>query len=644
MPRRTGDFWYYARTHEGQQYPVLCCLPASADADWTPPALKPDETLPGEQTLIDCNALAEGHPFFALGAFAVSLDGKHLAYSTDVVGDERFTARVLEIETGSHLPDVIPNTLHDVTWSTDGTHLFYTTVDAAWRPDKVWRHSVGSVDASDDVCIFHETDDSFWASVERTTSDRFLVIASGSRVTSESRVLDAADPTAEPRIVIPRRPGVEYHLDHAVIAGEDRWLVLHNDAAENFTLGVGDLSLQSIDELETVIAHDPAVRLTEVHVSRDTVAVNLREAGLPQVRVFPVTQTGLGTGENIGFDEDLFSAHAAPFSDWRQPLVRLTFESWVTPRTVLDYDPRSQQQIVRKRQPVVGYDASRFVQSREWVRARDGVDVPISVLHHRDVPPRDNAPLWLYGYGAYELSMDPRMRVEVVSALERGMVFVVAHVRGGGEMGRHWYDGGKLLRKKNTFNDYVDCARHLIDTGWTSPDRLVAHGGSAGGLLMGAAANQAPELFAGVVANVPFVDALTSILDPDLPLTVIEWDEWGDPLHDPEAYAYMKSYTPYENITSGDYPAIYALTSINDTRVLYVEPAKWVAQLRATTTGSRPILFRCEMSAGHGGASGRYEAWRETADYSAWAIDVTGASHQALHAIGPAPESGPAGA
>ena len=624
VPRRTGAFWYYSRTVEGQQYPIMCRLPVADPRDWTPPVLEPGQGVDGEAVLLDCNKHAVGHDFFALGAFTVSMDGSRLAYSTDVVGDERFTIRIVDIGSGRLLPDEIPNTI-GATWSASGSHLFYTTVDDAWRPDKVWRHEVGRAGVDEDFCVFHETDEKFWVSVDRTTSDRFIVIDSGSRVTSEARVLDSRDPTAVPVVVIPRQDGVEYGIDHVVTGGTDRWLVLHNHEAQNFTLGIGDLGLRSLDELETVVAHDPRVRLTDVHVSRETVTVNLREEALPQVRVFRVGEQGLGEGANITFDESMFSARATGFSDWQQPLVRLSYESWLTPRTVIDYDPRTRERLVRKQHPVIGYDPSRFRQHREWARSRDGVDVPVSIVHHKDVRPHSNTPCMLYGYGSYEISVDPAMRIPVVSLLERGMVFAVAHVRGGGELGRGWYEHGKLLEKKNTFNDFVDCARHLVDTGWTSADRLVAHGGSAGGLLMGAVANQAPDLFAGVVCHVPFVDALTTILKPDLPLTVIEWDEWGDPLHDPEVYAYMKSYTPYENVSARDYPAIYSLTSINDTRVLYVEPAKWTAQLRATTTGSRPILVKCEMSAGHGGASGRYDFWRETADYLAWVIDVAGA-------------------
>jgi oligopeptidase B len=307
----------------------------------------------------------------------------------------------------------------------------------------------------------------------------------------------------------------------------------------------------------------------------------------------------------------------------------------VTPNTIYEYDPRTEELHLRKRQPVLGgYDPADYVQTREWATARDGTQVPLSVIHHRTVEPRSGGPLVLYGYGSYEISMDPAMSISRLSLLDRGIVYVVAHIRGGGELGRLWYEHGKGLEKKNTFTDYVDCAQHLVDTGWTDPQHLVGLGGSAGGLLMGAVANLAPDLFAGIVAQVPFVDALTSVLDPTLPLTVTEWDEWGDPLHDPEVYAYMKSYSPYENIAARDYPPIYAITSINDTRVLYVEPAKWVARLRATVSNPDQVLLKCEMSAGHGGASGRYDAWREVADFTAWMIERTGAATSSVASAG----------
>ena len=633
VPTRTGSFWYYSRTNEGQQYPVLYRLSADED-DWNPPALEAGTPVDGEVTLVDCNTLAEGQEFFSLGAFEVSLDQRLLAYSTDVVGDERFTIRILDIETGLHLADEIPNTLHGATWSADGSHLFYSTVDESWRPDTVWRHRLGDAGTTSDVTVFHEADDRYWLSVSRTTSDRFILLDSSSRITSEVRVLDAAAPEGEPRILFPRETGVEYGVDHAVVAGQDHWIVLHNKGSLDFAIGIGGLDAGSIEALDPLVAHTPGVRLTDVHVSAEAIVVGLRDEGLAQVRVFPIGPDGIESGENIAFDETEFTSGADGFNDWRCPLVRITYASWLTPRTVLDYDPRTRTRLERKRQEVNGYDPSQFVQRREWVRSRDGVDIPLSIVHHRDVVPQSQSPLVLYGYGSYEISADPRFQISALSLLERGFVYATAHVRGGGEMGRQWYEDGKLLRKVNTFNDFVDCGRFLVDTGWTTPERLAAHGGSAGGLLMGAIANQAPDLFGAVVAHVPFVDALTTILDPSLPLTVIEWDEWGDPLHDADVYAYMKSYTPYENVEATAYPAIYAITSINDTRVYYVEPAKWIAQLRHSVKTDKPILLKCEMSAGHGGASGRYDFWRETADYLSWVVDTVGSGHDPRHRVG----------
>ena len=627
VPSRRGDYWYYARTVEGEQYPLMCRTKAEAD-DWTPPSLEPGVDVAGEDLLVDCNQLAKGHDYFSLGAFTTTADEMLLAYSTDVVGDERYTIRVKDLRSGNLLSDEIPNTLHGATWSLDGTHLFYATVNDAWRPNMIWRHERGTA-STDDVLVYEETDDRFWTGIGLTTSDRFLVLACGSKITSEARLLDASDPTGEFRVVVPRETGVEYEVDHVVVAGQDRLLVLHNKDAENFALGVGDLTLDSLTALDPVITASATVRLTDIAVSESTLVVNLREDGLAQVRVLPLTADGIGPGRNVDFDEEIFEASATGFSDWRQPFVRLSYGSWVTPPTVYEYDPEDGSLHRRKQQPVLGgYDPADYVQSREWVTARDGTKIPIAIVRHVSVPDHNHAPALLYGYGSYEISYDPRVSIPRLSLLDRGMVYVVAHIRGGGEMGRQWYEQGKLLHKKNTFTDYIDVAEHLVDTGWTTRARLVGLGGSAGGLLMGAVTNLAPDHFAGIVAQVPFVDALTTILDPSLPLTVIEWDEWGDPLHDAVVYAYMKSYSPYENIRATMYPAIYALTSINDTRVFYVEPAKWIAKLRDTLPDHSRVIFKCEMSAGHGGASGRYDAWRETADYYAWMVDVAGASHE----------------
>ncbi len=626
VPSRTGDHWYYRRSIEGQQYPLLCRVKAVGD-DWTPPVLAPGVDVPGEQLILDCNALAAHTSFFALGAMDVSVDEHLFAYAVDVSGSERYTISVLDLRTGEHLPDVMDNTMGDIVWSADASYLFYATVNVAWRSDRIWRHQLGT-DPRSDAVIYSEDDERFGTWISRTTSNRYLLIASASKITSEARLLDAANPTSDFEVVVPREQGVEYSVDHAVIDGDDRLLVLHNKGARSFTLGVGPVSVRRLDDLEPVIPPSEDERLTDMAVSATTLAVNLRSGGLPTVRIFDL-RSGLAAGETLRFDEPLFNAAAQGFSDWRQPLVRLSYSSWVTPATVFEHDPTTGERHLRKQQPVLdGYRPDDYVQSREWVTTRDGTSVPVSLVHAKSVDSHSDCPLLLYGYGSYEIPIDPVLSVPRLSLLDRGVVFAVAHVRGGGECGRGWYEDGKLLRKKNTFTDFVDCAQHLVDTGWTSPDKLVAQGGSAGGLLMGAVANAAPDLFAGIVAQVPFVDALTTILNPSLPLTVVEWDEWGDPLHDPEVYAYMKSYSPYENVEARDYPAIYAITSLQDTRVLFVEPAKWTAKLRDTVTGSQRILLKCQMSAGHGGVSGRYDAWRESADYLAWIVDVAGAPHE----------------
>ncbi|MDP9392226.1 MAG: S9 family peptidase [Actinomycetota bacterium] len=629
VPSRLGDWWYYSRTVEGQQYPLHCRTAARPD-DWTPPRLEAAVDVPGEQLLLDGNALAAGHDYFSLGAFSVSTDGNLLAFSTDFVGDERYTLQVKDLRTGELLPDQVRNTLHGATWDLKGTTLFYVTVDEAWRPHKVWRHMLGT-DSSLDVVVHEETDERFWVSVGRTRSDRFLMVVSGSKTTTEFRVLEADDPTGEFRVFAPRRQGVEYSLEHAVVAGEDRFLVLHNDGAVNFALAEAPVDAGGPESWRPVIAPDDAVRLEDVEAFAGHLAISQRRAGLTQVRVIPLGKDGYGAGWEIDFAEPLYTVATAGNPEFAQPTLRIAYTSFVTPTSVYDYDVRTRELTLLKQTPVLGgFDPADYEQHREWATAPDGTRIPISLVCRRGTARTGDNPAVLYGYGAYESSIDPSFGIPRLSLLDRGIVFAVAHVRGGGEMGRRWYDEGKLLAKRNTFTDFVACARHLVARGWTRHDRMVAHGGSAGGLLMGAVANMAPDIVAGIVAEVPFVDALTSILDPTLPLTVPEWEEWGNPLEDPEVYAYMKSYSPYENVTAQDYPAILAITSLNDTRVLYVEPAKWVARLRALATGDAPVLLKTEMEAGHGGPSGRYDAWRERAFSYAWIVDRLGAPHQPL--------------
>ncbi|GLZ56843.1 oligopeptidase B [Micromonospora sp. NBRC 107095] len=618
VPTRKGGHWYYTRTVEGQQYGVQCRRPVR-DGETKPPVSADGAPLDGEEVLLDGNLLAEGHDFFSLGAFDVSPDGRWLAYSTDFSGDERFTLRVKDLTTGELLPDEVPDTFYGTAWSTDASVLFYVTVDDAWRPNRVWRHTIGSP-AADDVVVHQEDDERFWVGVELTRSEKFILIDVHSKITSEVLVIPAGNATGAPAVIAPRRQGVEYTVEHH----GHRFLILHNDNAEDFALAFTSADVPG--DWVPLIEHTPGTRLEAVDAFANHLVVSLRTDGLTGLRVLPV---GSDDAYDIDFPEPLYSVGLDANPEYRTGQVRLRYSSLITPDSVYDYDLVTRQMVLLKQKPVLPgpdgrpYDPAEYEQHRDWALADDGTRVPISLVCRVGTPRDGSAPCELYGYGSYEASMDPWFSVARLSLLDRGVVFAVAHIRGGGELGRRWYDQGKLLAKKNTFTDFVACARHLVKAGWTASDRLVARGASAGGLLMGAVANLAPDAFTGIVAQVPFVDALTSILDPSLPLTVTEWEEWGNPLDDPEVYAYMKSYTPYENVAAVDYPAILAVTSLNDTRVLYSEPAKWIARLRAVAPDG-DYLLKTEMGAGHGGPSGRYDSWREEAFINAWILDRLG--------------------
>lgn len=631
VPVREGEWWYYTRTVEGSQYGIHCRAPIASPDDWEPPALDEHAQrsgLPGEQVLLDDNVEAEGHDFYALGSFDVSADGTRLLFAVDTEGDERYTIRLRSLAgDGADFPDEITGTGAGALFDASGEYVFYTTVDDAWRPDTVWRHRVGQgPDGEQDVQVFHEQDDRFWAGVGLTRSRRYLVIEAGSSVTSEAWLLRSDDPTGEFRVVWPRVEGVEYDVEHTVADGHDRLLIVHNDGAVNFEL----VSVAADDpqgHRRVLLPHNPAVRIEGVNAFRDFVAVEYRRDGMTRVAVACAPEDGGSADDTLHelhFAEELFTIGVGGNPEWDQPFLRLGYGSFVTPSSVYDYDVRTRTLALRKQQPVLGeFEPELFAQKREWALATDGTRIPISLVYRSDlVTPGEPAPLVLYGYGSYEASMDPSFGIPRLSLLDRGVVFAIAHVRGGGELGRLWYEHGKKLHKKNTFTDFVAAAEHLIEQGWTSPDRLAAQGGSAGGLLMGAITNLAPRTFAAVLAEVPFVDPLTTILDPSLPLTVIEWDEWGDPLHDEDVYYYMKSYSPVENVHATRYPRILAVTSLNDTRVLYVEPAKWVARLREVGADA---LLKTEMAAGHGGVSGRYTAWRERSFALAWLLDAVGA-------------------
>jgi oligopeptidase B len=612
-------YWYYVRTVEGSEYPIYCRVVAH-DRDKLP---DPEKEIIGEEVLLDANRAAEGHEFFSLGAFSVSLDGRLLAYSTDLTGAERFTIMIKDLVSGELLADQITDTAYGVAWAKN-SHLFYTRADEAWRPYVVLRHQLGT-DPSQDVEVQTESDERFWLSVDASRDDQWIIVAAGSKITSEFRLLRTDDPEGEPRIVAPRRQGVEYDIEPA----GDRLLIVHNDGAEDFELAEAPLTATSHNEWTPVIPHRRGVRILGVSAYASHAVVSLRRDGLTGLHVMPRDGGGdLQAGADVVFDEPLYVAGAPGEPEYETSTIRVGYASMLTPDSIYDYHLTTGELTLLKRTPVLDdpqfgtYQSDNYVQERGWTTAPDGTPVPVSIVRKADVPLDGSAPALLYGYGAYEASMDPGFSIPRLSLLDRGIVYAIAHVRGGGELGRTWYEQGKALAKRNTFTDFIACADYLIERGYTSADRLAARGGSAGGLLMGAVANLAPEKFHAIHASVPFVDALTTILNPELPLTVIEWEEWGDPVHDPEVYAYMKSYSPYENVRSIDYPAILATTSLNDTRVFYVEPAKWIAALRHVTASSEKpqILLKTEMVAGHGGVSGRYKSWRELAFEYAWII------------------------
>jgi oligopeptidase B len=615
VPARKGRYWYYSRTVEGQQYRIHCRL-AVDPGQTDPPQTEEGRPLAGEEILLDENQLAEGHDFFSLGTFDVSPDHRMLAYSTDITGDERFTLRIKDLATGELLPDEIPNTFYGSAWATDNATIFYLTIDDAWRPHRVWRHAIGSTDA--DELVYQEDDERFWVGVGLTRSERFIVIEISSKVTSEIRFFEAAEPRSVPRIFgAGRRQGIEMSIDHQ----GDRFLVLHNENAVNFTLGW--TPVDDTGRLHELIPHRDDTRLESVDAFADALVIGFRREGLTGVRVMPND----GDAYDITFPEPLYAVGTGSNPDYVATQIRLAYTSFVTPDSVYDYDLPSRQLLLRKQRAVLAgpdgdpFDSTKYRQHRLWATAEDGTRVPISLVSHVDTP--RGAPLVLYGYGSYEASMDPWFSIPRLCMLNRDVMFAVAHVRGGGELGRRWYENGKLLHKRNTFTDFNACAAYLVESGWTSSDKLLARGGSAGGLLMGAVANLAPALYAGIVAQVPFVDPLTTILDPSQPLTVTEWEEWGNPLESPDVYAYMKGYSPYENVSTMDYPAILAVTSLHDTRVRYCEPAKWVARLRHDAPGGN-YLLKTEMGAGHGGPSGRYDAWKEEAFIYAWILDLFG--------------------
>lgn len=636
LPVRSGSYWYFGRTQEGKSYGQMCRIPLLDANSWQPPEIHPEHPADDEQVFFDANLEAEGHEFFSLGAASVTLDGTRLAYSTDTTGDERFLLRVRDLQTGEDLPDEIPGVSHGATWVGNDT-LYYQRVDEAWRPHEVWKHTVGTPVEQDEL-IYREDDEHFWTGVGTTRSERYLVVFSGSKITSEMHYLDLHDESAELQLLLPRESGVEYGADHGIIDGEDYWFITHNKNGVNSEIGYAPVGkVNSLDDLTVLVPHRDDVRVEGLEIFSDHLLLEVRENALETLYLMVLQQNAepdsysLGEFQKVEFAEELVGVNATGNSEWESPVVRVGVSSFTQPAQIYDISVETGEKILRKQQEVLPapdgtpFSAESYRAQREWVTARDGAQVPVSLIHHADVDLSKANPVLLYGYGAYEASMDPGFSIFRLSMLDRGVVYAIVHIRGGGEMGRAWYDNGKGLHKRNTITDFIDVADHLIAEGMTTPQQMVAEGGSAGGILMGAIANEAGDRFAGIEAIVPFVDPLTTMLKPELPLTVTEWDEWGNPYEDMEVYDYMASYAPYDNVSADKtYPPILAICGLNDTRVLYVEPAKWTAKLRAVAGAD--VLLKTDMTSGHGGVSGRYERWEQAAFETAWELDCMGAT------------------
>ncbi len=599
VPERLDGWLYYSRTQEGCQYPIFC--------------RRQDDPEAAEQVLLEQNALAAGHEYYRLGGFEVSPDHRLLAYSVDTTGSESFTLVIKDLETGETLPDTVAHTSPSLAWANDSRTLYYIVLDDTRRPCRLYRHRLGADPATDEL-IYFEPDESFFLDVSRSRSRRRIVLDLSSHSTSEVRVADAEDPAAGFRVIEPRRPGIEYGVSHH---GE-RYYIVTNDGAPNFRLVSAPADKPGREHWTEVLPYRPEVRIDSVDAFRDHLVVWEREAGLRRVRILDLAS---GTDHAVAFPEPVYTVRQHPNPEFDTAVVRFSYTSLVTPNSVVDYDMNARTWTVRKQTEVQGYDRSLYRSERLFAAAPDGMRVPVSLVYRTPLEPGAPRPLLLNGYGAYGVSFDPAFSSNWLSLLDRGWIVAIAHVRGGEEMGRAWYEDGKLLRKRNSFTDFVAAAEHLVAEGYTTPGLMAIAGGSAGGLLMGAVTNLRPELFRAVVAEVPFVDVVNTMLDASLPLTVIEYDEWGNP-NQREYYEYIRSYSPYDNVESRDYPHMLVTAGLNDPRVAYWEPAKWVARLRARKTDRNRLLLRTNMGAGHIGASGRYDHLREVAFKYAFLIDA----------------------
>jgi oligopeptidase B len=598
VPVFHGGWWYVTRTIEGKSYPVFC--------------RSRDEAVPDtqESVILDCNAESEGHDYFDVHDVEPSPDHTLLAWSSDVDGSERYTLRVRDLATGEDRDEIAgTSSWGGVAWSAGNDWLFYARPDDQMRPYQIWRHRLGTAPA-DDVLVHAEDDERFFLHVAATRSGRWIVISAASKTSGESFVLSADDPQGEPEPVRARTPDVEYGIDD----WGDRFVVLTNLEAPDFRVMATPHDDPSV--WSDLVAHEAGRRLIDAEPFAEQLVLHEWKAAQPQVRVLRRD----GTSEVLDFGVEPHDLGLGDNPEWNTTTLRLSYQSLTTPQSVFDHNLSTGERRLRKQTPTPGVDLTAYVAERTWATADDGVAVPVDVVRHRDTPVDGTAPCVVYAYGAYEYSLAPWFSVARLSLLDRGVVWALAHPRGGGELGRSWYLDGKLLNKRNTFTDTLAASDHLVAAKFADGARVAVRGGSAGGLLVGACITMRPERFVAAVAEVPFVDVVTTMSDPSLPLTVTEWEEWGDPRAEPFA-SYIAGYSPYDNTVAADYPAIFVTAGLNDPRVSYHEPAKWVARLRAVGAGLiRPLVLRTEMGAGHGGRSGRYDAWRDEARVVAFLV------------------------
>jgi len=601
VPYREGEYFYYSRTEKGKQYPILCRKKLSLDAP--------------EQIVLDVNKLAEGKTFMSVAAYRPSDDGNLLAYSTDSTGFRQYTLQVKDLRTGELLPDKVEKT-GSVVWANDNKTLFYTVEDAAKRQYRLYRHKVGTTGPDD--LIYEEKDERFNVGAEKSRSGKYIFLESGSHTTSEIRYIRADEPASEWKLVAPREQEVEYYPEHH----GDYFYFRVNDTGRNFRLVKAPVSDPGKKNWVEVVPHRPGVMLDDMDFFQDFYVLRERENGLLQIRI-----TDLRTGEShrVQFPEPAYSLYPEANRIFDTHEYRYRYQSFITSSSVFDYDvDKRTSKLMKQTEVLGGYDPTRYTVERVYATAADGVKIPISLVYLKTLKKDGKAPLYLYGYGSYGIPMDISFTSNRFSLVDRGFVYAVAHIRGGGDLGKPWHDDGKMMKKKNTFTDFVSAAEYLVAEKYGSKDRLVIEGGSAGGLLMGAVTNLRPDLFKAVIAKVPFVDVINTMLDESLPLTVGEFEEWGNPKEKP-AFDYMYSYSPYNQLKKGAYPAMLVKTSFNDSQVMYWEPAKYVAKLRTLKADGTPLLLKTNMGAGHGGASGRYDYLHDVAFDYAFALTQVGA-------------------